>query len=216
MRHASRGCCFRAGMDAPSRSRDAQPERSHSGNARTAQREHLLSRSPAHPARIRMAVCRRKVPASATRHSLLPGRRCPEVADEGATTPALLISPPPHAARHATRSAIGHSAEPLSPIGYIPQDAAIDRRHRAPGVPGALPHRAHPWQSTHTRLRNISWLLLANRRHRRISVQDRINQIFYRNTGNSDESSRLVRITNRLNANFSSWSHQMQTDPTAV
>ncbi|EWC48991.1 hypothetical protein XAR_4618 [Xanthomonas citri pv. glycines str. 8ra] len=65
-------------------------------------------------------------------------------------------------------------------------------------------------------MRNISWLLLANRHHRRIFGQDRINHFFYRNTGNSDESSRLVRIANRLNANFSSWSHQMRTDPTII
>ncbi len=115
MRHASRGCCFRAGMDAPSRSRDAQPERSHSGNARTAQREHLLSRSPAHPARIRMAVCRRKVPASATRHSLLPP-------GEGAPKGRMRVRPHPH--RSSRRLHTPHDSQRAAQSATAPSPSA--------------------------------------------------------------------------------------------
>ncbi|WP_419745631.1 hypothetical protein [Xanthomonas phaseoli] len=48
------------------------------------------------------------------------------------TTPALLISPPQHAARHATRSAIGHNAEPLSPMATYrgTRQSTVDIAHR--------------------------------------------------------------------------------------
>ncbi|WP_216580097.1 hypothetical protein, partial [Xanthomonas vasicola] len=66
----------------------------------------------------------------------------------------------------------------------------------------------------HTRLREISWLLLANRCHPH-TFNEAASIIFsIAIAQDSDEPSRLVRITNRLNANFSSWSYQMQTDPT--
>ncbi|CDF63467.1 hypothetical protein XFF4834R_chr40690 [Xanthomonas citri pv. fuscans] len=142
------------------------------------------------------------------------GRRCPEGADEGTATRIAHLST---SARRTTGNAQRNQPQcradaPFAAYRRTLQSTA-DIAHR---VRRTLPIASIRCKGPHPRLRNISWLLLANRRHRRIFGQDRINHFFYRNTENGDESSRLVRITNRLNANFSSWSHQMQTDPTIV
>lgn len=143
-------------------------------------------------------------------------RRCPEATDEGTAT---RIAHPATAARGTTRNAQCNRPQRRSQTPHSVHTAG--RCHRPETLRTGFSSRPSPSRPSvakthHTRLRNISWLLLANRRHRRILGQARINHFFYRNPGNSDESSRLVRITNRLNVNFSSWSHQMQTNPTAV
>lgn len=218
MRCASQGCRFRVEMDnlqrCAARSVTAvQIGGTHHGVARETSAVALACVSSAQP------------------HDLTPLRSaricnapCPSPAGEGVPKrrmrgTATRIAHPATAARGTTSNAQCNRPQRRSQTPHSVHTAG--RCHRPETLRTGFSSRPSPSRPSvakahHTRLRNISWLLLANRRHRRILGQARINHFFYRNPGNSDESSRLVRITNRLNVNFSSWSHQMQTDPTAV
>lgn len=145
-------------------------------------------------------------------------RRCPEATDEGTATRIAHPATAARGTRHDKQCAMQSATAPIpnAPFGTYRRTLPSTATLRTGFSSRPSPSRPSVAKTHHTRLRNISWLLLANRRHRRILGQARINHFFYRNPGNSDESSRLVRITNRLNVNFSSWSHQRQTDPTAV
>ncbi|QYF47134.1 hypothetical protein HZS93_04509 [Xanthomonas citri] len=139
VRCASRGYRFRAdGQPVAIARRAALPQCTEGKTQRrSAKPVALACASSAHP-RGRMP---QKSTASATRHSLLPPGEGARKGRMRVRPPASRISPPPHAVRQATRSAISRSAEPISPIRYIPQNAAIDRRHRAPGSSCPSPSR---------------------------------------------------------------------------